>query len=157
MRFLWPSLPSIGLGFAPSGLGFLQQHFPRRCLGLSTLRPFGAPSHRKLPTGNSEEMRFLAVSSGSMVAGPKAPKGRDSIAQGTALGIGMKKILSPERATPAGGFALSGLGVLREFFPGRCPGLSTFRPFGAPNRQQLPLKIAGNQKSGLTMVESLSD
>ena len=68
----------------------------------------------------------------------EAPKGRDSKAQGNALGIGWRGLLRPEGATPAGGSALSGLGFSREHFPGRCPGLSTLRPFGAPSHRQLP-------------------
>ena len=84
--------------------------------------------------------RLFAVFGGSMALGLKAPKGRNSIAQGNALGIEMKEILSPERATPAGGCALSGLGFFAGISPRALPWALNLSPFQGSRSRQLPTK-----------------
>ena len=109
-----------------------------------------APAAGQAPA--ARPMRFLAVFSGSMAPWSEAPQGRYSKAQGHALGIGLSDFLRPEGATPAGCFALSGLGFLREYFQGVALGFQFFAPSGLPVTDSYSLKTARNRKLSLDPV-----
>src|SRR5688572_26688903 len=68
-RFLRPEGATPACCSAPSGLWLHYGGFPGLRPGLSNVRPFGAPSHRWLPTENSEEPRLPMPRDGGFMDG----------------------------------------------------------------------------------------
>ena len=90
-----------------------------------------------------------------------APTGRDSIAQGAALGDGPTNIGKPQRGvTPRWhrrSFAPLGLSGMRDSCPRAAPWAIELRPFGPENKKQIPPDDKGSSTSTLQHISLAPD